>query len=352
MSHEITASDDMFSVYEKPWHGLGDVLDATPTVASARQKYLTWGAHKIPLVGKLDDANGQQKALLPVHSKFGIMREDTETVIGVVGTRYKVYQNSDMWDFIKLFEDKLNFTLETAGSLRGGETTWVLCKGEDFEIVSGDPITKYFLFRNAYNGLTPISTLFTNVRVVCSNTLAAAIDGAKNYYNVRHVGDVAAQMREVEKALVIQLKYHDKMEAILQHMSQTSLTETAMTAILNNSIFPFPVTTEPVESSGMRRIITHKATFKELSMPQKRARESKISTILSLVEQGAGADIPGVKGTAYGLFQAVVEWADHERPVRPGPLRTASEAHFETALLSSQQFKTDAMYSILEYAAA
>jgi hypothetical protein len=53
--------------------------------------------------------------------------------------------------------------------------------------------------------------------------------------------------------------------------------------------------------------------------------------ILDLVETGQGVDIPGVFGTAYGYVQAVVEYVDHYKEVKPRN-RSENEARFESAI--------------------
>jgi hypothetical protein len=44
--------------------------------------------------------------------------------------------------------------------------------------------------------------------------------------------------------------------------------------------------------------------------------QKHIDKVIELVETGKGTDIPGVKGTAYGAFNAATEWADHYKPLR------------------------------------
>lgn len=350
MAHEIEKNDDMFSVRERPWHGLGDILKDAPSVKEARKNYLTWEAGLYPMSADVETTvNGQfitEHHRVP--NKFAVLREDTKNVIGVVGSRYTIYQNTDMWNFIEQFVNKTKMTLETAGSLRNGETTWVLGKGDAFEVVKNDPINKYFLFRNAFNGSTPISTLFTNIRVVCNNTLSFALKEAKNIYNVRHVGDVITQMAEVERALLVQTKYQDTTKEVLTILKDKSMTDNTMRVMLEDTIFPLPKDTNKVMSSG---IISGKIIpFADITARYLKMRRRKINTIMELTETGAGTDIPGVRGTAYGLYQALIEWMDHDKIVRPGILRTVEEARFENALFSTQDFKTDCIIKLLKAA--
>ena len=87
------------------------------------------------------------------------MRNDNHSVLGVVGNRYTLYQNSEMWSFIEKFQERSGILLETAGSLKAGRTTWVLGKNcqEKMEIINGDPIEEYFLFKNSFEYSLPLN---------------------------------------------------------------------------------------------------------------------------------------------------------------------------------------------------
>src|SRR3546814_19563933 len=49
MAHEITATDNLFSVREMPWHGLGTVLSEYPTRAEAKAIAHNWDTATAPL---------------------------------------------------------------------------------------------------------------------------------------------------------------------------------------------------------------------------------------------------------------------------------------------------------------
>lgn len=355
MSHEITSTDTMFSVREKPWHGIGDVLEDDISVDDARSKYLVWCASKTPLAAEVLGDNGVIE-YKPVPNKFGILREDTKTVLGVVGSKYNIYQNSDMWDFIHEYCRISGMQLETAGSLKGGQYTWVLLRGSEFEIIKGDPINKFFLFRNSFTGVVPVSVLFTNVRVVCNNTLNMALKSAQNIYNVRHYHNVVEQVAEIEKALGVHNVYQTKTCEILSILAARQMNETAMKQVLEDTIFPVPdiaVNDINVPDTTGKVVPIDMLKRRELVEKQrmlKIKRDRKVTQVLNLVDYGAGSDIPGVKGTAYGLFQALVEWVDHDKVVRAS-IHDDNSSRFENAMYTSIDFKSNALQYILKAAA-
>lgn len=343
MAHEIEKNDSMFSVREVPWHGLGNVIEETPTIEEAIvASGLDWKASLCKMQVETDAGE-----IIKVPDQFAIMRNDTQDILGTVGNRYQIYQNSEMWDFIDTFQKQSGIKLETAGSLKNGRTTWVLAKNGCMEAVSGDPIEEYFLFRNGFDGWSTISALFTNIRVVCNNTLSAALRGSKNIFNVRHTKSAGDQLAQVQQALGIRSKYQTKLSEALDTLAKKDMSATDTERFLENVIFPLP--TKNVQIVGEDDTVAPEATVSKNARTQ---RANKIEAVTNLIETGAGADIAGVRGTAYGLYNALTEWADHEKIVRITQGKTREEARFENAFYGTgAQFKQESFKSLLKLAA-
>jgi Domain of unknown function (DUF932) len=136
MSHGITNNDQMFSVREVPWHGLGVVLDEYPTsIDEALDKAgLGWKVtHGGVLVVKApewtDDFGTKHPAeLIPAKGFKANLREDTGDVLGIVSDEYEVVENRDAFRFLDaLIGSEMHF--ETAGSLWGAGASgcWRVC---------------------------------------------------------------------------------------------------------------------------------------------------------------------------------------------------------------------------------
>lgn len=346
MSHEIEEYDNMFSVREVPWHGLGIILEDYPTVAGAiTASGLSWdvSVEKMTVPMFFD---GQQQ-VVEVPDNFAVIREDNHKVVGVVGNRYEPYQNSEMWAFIENFQTQSGILLETAGSLKNGRTTWVLAKKGTIEPIAGDPIEEYFLFRNSFDGSSPISVMFTNVRVVCNNTLTMAIKGARNIYNVRHTASAADQIKEVQKALGLRAKYQSKVNLSMEALVKYKMNAGGTLKFLEDIIFPEP---KKIVQTVEKGEIVH--TFGEATQRANTTRTNNVNSILELIEGGAGADIAGVKGTGYGMYNALTEWADHEKSVRVMNGRNESELRFENAFFGTgAKFKAACYTELMKVAA-
>jgi len=349
MAHEIEEHDKLFSVREVPWHGIGTILEDNPTIQEAIAfSGLSWTAQCEPMkVTRVIAQNGDDVVTvdIPVPDQFAVVRQDKNIVLGVVGNRYDIYQNSQMWQFIEEFQRQSGIRLEVAGSLRNGKTTWVLAKHSCFEAVSGDVVEEYFLFRNSFDGTSPISVLFTNVRVVCANTLTMALRGAKNIFKVRHTASAEEQIKEVQKALGLRVNYQKRVQEMVDVLTKKAMTANETENFLGEVIFPMP--TKIVQEVGENGIVHDLA---EASQRAITTRTNKINAVMELVETGAGTDIKGVKGTAWGTYNAITEWADHDKGTRQTKGRVSGEVRFENALFGTNaQFKADALNEMIKY---
>jgi len=339
MAHMIEEHDNMIYVREVPWHGLGVQLEEAPSVEVAKETSgLNWTASIYPSYFE-----GTAGSFTRIKGANAVVRDDIKIAIGSVGDRYEIYQNDEMWRFIEAFQMFTNCKIETAGSLRNGAVTWVLAKNGTAEYISGDPIEEYFLFRNSFDGSSPIMNMFTNIRVVCHNTMTMAIRDSRNIFKVRHTANADQQLEEVQKALGLREKYNLKFGEAMNHLKSFSFNTSELDNFLGNVIFPMP---QQIVQKGGEVI-----DLKEASKKAVTTRKNKIEAVLKLVETGAGADIAGVKGTGYGVFQALVEWADHVKSIKVGKDRDRKEVIFENSFWGTgADFKQDCFDALMKAA--
>ena len=187
MSHGITTNDQMFSVREVPWHGLGVVLDEYPkSIDEALDKAgLGWKVtHGDVLVVKApewtDDFGTKHPAeLIPAKGFKANLREDTGDVLGIVSDEYEVVDNRDAFRFLDaLIGSELHF--ETAGSLWGGRRVWVLARLPEYIELGGDQSATYVYVANSHDGSMAVTAAVTPIRIVCANTLGAALRQAEH----------------------------------------------------------------------------------------------------------------------------------------------------------------------------
>lgn len=190
MAHHITDSDTMISVGETPWHGLGTVLDAPPTIADAiKLAGLDWRVEIQPNFTRIGGSDVPTPSQTIVRVDTDASGAEVRSVLASVGPEYVPLQNDAAFAWFQPWVDSGHVTIETAGTLDAGRRVWILAKiaGDPIAIAGDDIVKKYILLAHAHDGSLAIRAGLTAVRVVCHNTLSAAI--GVNPANGRKVAD-------------------------------------------------------------------------------------------------------------------------------------------------------------------
>lgn len=293
MAHELSnASGKVEMAYagERPWHQLGTRVPGLMTTEEAlKAAHLDWTVSKVPVLSSYD--------LEPIPEVFTVLRGDTKQPLGVVGQRYEPINNRDAFSFFDAVLGEGQGQIDTIGALGRGERVWCLAQLPDVhEVVPGDPVERFLLVWNSHDGSKGLEVMFTNIRVVCNNTLTAAVTGSRSKVSIRHTSQWRVRADQAHTLLHESKAYWDQMKSVSQHLARTSVSRVEVGAFLE-AMFPSPK--EPTPKS--------KATF-----------QKQRNKVMELMETGRGSDIPGVRGTAWGLWNAYTEYLDHEKPIRKG----------------------------------
>lgn len=289
MSHQV---EQMFYVGDVPWHGLGVKLDEPPTIEEALESGgLNWRVDRKPLVIQGTDQ---------LVNHYATVRATDEKVLGVVGNTYRVLQNEQAFSWFQPYLDSGEVTLHTAGSLREGRHVWILAqvKGDPIEIVKNDEILQFILLSNSHDGTASIRAGFTGIRVVCANTIAAAhTSAASRLLKVRHS----------EQAVVALDKIRESMDLARREFSTTAAGMRQM-ARLGVSVATL--------KQYVREVFEPKASIAKLGSEVEMSNSTLdrlCDRVIPLFEAGRGNDLPGVKGTMWGAYNAVTELLTWER---------------------------------------
>ena len=173
--------ETMFSVRERPWHGLGTIVEEAPDSETAlKLAGLDWMVEQRQLYTEF----GKNVPGYKVN-----IRDKDEQILGIVTDRYKVVQNTEAFAFTdNLLGEGVKY--ETAGSLQGGKRVWILARLPREYIMSGERITPYLVFSNTHDGSGAVKVAITPVRVVCNNTLNLALSTANRCFSMVHTGDI------------------------------------------------------------------------------------------------------------------------------------------------------------------
>jgi phage/plasmid-like protein (TIGR03299 family) len=302
----ITSSDSMFSVRETPWHGLGAVLARPPaTIAQAIEASgLGWRVEREPIAVDRGDAATVNDWWEPrceeIRGYYATVRQDTRTVLGIVGERYRFVQNREAFEFVdQLLGSSLHF--ETAGSLGGGRRVWVLAMLPEHVEVGGDQVRPYVLLMNSHDGSTAVIAATTPVRVVCMNTLNWGIQRARQKFSIRHTEQISRRVHEARRVLDVSIDYYEQFKTTGNQLASERCSERQLQTVLDG-LYP----------SGTEDALTDRT---------RKGREQVKERIVELFLRG---DTQGnAPGSKWAAVNAIVEYGDWHRPMRHGAARFA-----------------------------
>lgn len=286
--------ESMMYVVERPWHGKGTRLDKPATAEEAIVAAgLDWEVTLRPLF--TDDGS-------KVPGKYATVRSDRKViddsrVLGIVGKDYVPLQNREAFAFFDAVVGEGKAIYHTAGSLDGGRRIWVLAKLPNDIVVRGDLTESYLLLSNGHDGLHPVAATFTPIRVVCQNTLTAAIEGSTNVVRIRHTKGMKARMEEAYRVLEISTQYYRRLSEAAEVLASKQVKKSELDKFLE-ALLPFPK-----DEHGNVEETTYVKN-----------RRAEIERLFD--GEGKGLDDPRIRHTAWALYNAAVEWADWIRPTK------------------------------------
>ena len=286
--------ETMYSAVDTPWHRIGTVTDkAVNSEQAISHAGLDWTVSTRPLV-TFSDEKGVNDRLIDVPDTFATVRDSDDTVLGVVGDRYKVVQNKECFNFLDTVVDDSEATYETAGSLNSGKIVWMMLNlGKEIK-VDEDVTVPYLLMVNSHDGSTSVRGLPTPIRVVCSNTLRLALSSnAYKGFSFRHTQNVDGRIQQARTLLNLSYEYVDGFQEEMEKLLDTTVTDDMFYDVLEN-LMPLPMAKEN-NASQVSRVNQQRASIEKLWYEPEFANQ---------------------QGTAWSLLNAVSnyeQWHSHLR---------------------------------------
>lgn len=236
MAHNIAMIDGQAAMAyygETPWHGLGTALPRAATAAEIiAAAGLDWTVEKRPIAGTKTDENGN-----PLYWEIvrkAAQSDGVDVQLGRCTSAYQPLQNREAFAFFDLIVANDSAIYHTAGALGDGEKVWVLAKLPSSIVVKGgDEVEKFLLLSNSHNGREAVTVKFTPIRVVCQNTLNAAMQDGNAGIRLKHTASLQARLAEVPDLLGISYDVFSGLEELYSAMADKTLTTQGVHDYLN-----------------------------------------------------------------------------------------------------------------------
>ena len=188
---------------EAAWHGEGHV---TPGTLPAREAFEVADAlftvEKRPLFFNRED---EMTILTPQESgSYAIVRTDTQALLGIVSKQYELVQNDALLTMAEFIREEVD--MDAVVVLGGGKKVCFTAnlRGARTDIVPGDTVKRRIVGYLGHDGKTGCGAKFTNIRVVCQNTLTAALNDSGEHRSITHKqganGDFQSLIQSIDTA--------------------------------------------------------------------------------------------------------------------------------------------------------
>jgi len=283
MAHNLN-EERMFYTGQVPWHGLGTHLENPATAREAIE------ASRLAYPLELQQINTHTGIFIPDHK--AVVRTDNNTVLGIVGNRYKIIDNVEAFNFFDVLVGEGQAIYHTAGALGKGERIWILAKLPNNIILNEkDIIERFLLLVNSHDGTSTLRMFFTPIRVVCYNTLNMALKARQGEgIAIRHTANYKSKIEQARQILGISIDYYRQFETIAKQFDSVTLTISEVEEYFNNLLDI------------------------DIKDPSTRALNQR-QELIALYKHGKGVEI-GNPETLWKAYNAVTEYTDHHRTVK------------------------------------
>lgn len=295
-----------------PWHRLGKQVAADMTMAEALE---ISGSDDVvyPAVLYTRNDDGSFEEI----SDYQAVKSDKYGTLGVHSPGFNITQRSEILDMAYTFTglDPEGTHIDTIGNI--GERPYIFfayIRVPDLVIDPQgimDTVERGLYVATSFNGSLPNIMGYSNIRVVCSNTLSMAIKGGQQVIKAKHTRNSAERL----EAAAVAMDYIGAVEKQTVENAERMLRvdgDKALDVLLDHF---YPVTPDMSDAGKSRR---------------NRERGD-----VRVLYQGAGnTNVDKAGPTGWAAYNAIVEYLDHASGVKVGKqVKKASAVRAERSVL-------------------
>lgn len=324
--NEQTGVHSFFSVKEKAWHGLGKIVQNYPSSREAIEfAGLDYEVVKEDIYTTLINADGQAMDFNKrIKTHCATIRKDTGDVLGVVGKDYEIVQNRDAFTFFDSIVGGDGIQYETAGALGLGERIFITAKLPNYiKVGNNDLIEQYLFLTTSHDGYGSITAAFTPIRIVCANTLNAAMHKHSKAVKIRHTANAKERLEQAHKVMGITNTLSLELDQIFNQWTKVRISDPEVKKLIQQAMVP----------------------NKEVLQNLQAGKEDELSTIFknmcNSVYEYAMADptqqMETTKGTVFGAYNAVTGYFQNVRSYKNSEAKLQSIILGGNAQIKSQK---------------
>jgi phage/plasmid-like protein (TIGR03299 family) len=289
------------------WTRGGTAVEAGSASEAARQAGLDWNVILADMEAVVPNKVNDYETLTdhyPVPKRQAVIKlgkENNNEVIGVVGNKYKVVQNMEVFSALDTLIDSGDARFTAAGEYNKGANIWMVMELPTGVNVADDPHAAFLLVQSSHDGSCSVRIRPIIERLFCANQINRLITGKKTNdytYVMKHTTNSTLSPSEIGNIIRLSYDSIQEYESIAGRLISSKTSHTQAREYFKR-VWALPSTVEGkpyhMLTQGERRQQTIAIT----------ARDKAFDIYTESPTQ------ENIRGTAFGMWQAVVEYADH-----------------------------------------
>ena len=295
-------------LHKSAWVKAGKAVTATSAAEAAKQAGLDWTVSTQPLQAYVTNEVNEYESVTdyyPVENKKAVLKHGTDgnnSVIGVVGNKYKLVQNIEVFNALDSLIDSGEARYAAAGEIKNGSQVWMVLELPHGVYVADDPHVAMLLVKTGHDGSSSVVIKPIIERLFCANQINGLITGNKKYndytYRMTHTTNQELSVNDIRN--ITRLTYSaigDYQDTANRLLSVKMSRDKAVDYFKRVWALPSEIEAAPVD-------MLSKGQLKQRTIALN-ARQ-KAWTIYS-----ESPTQENIRDTAFGAWQAVIEYADH-----------------------------------------
>jgi len=292
---------------KQAWVQAGTAVNAGSASEAARQAGLDWNVQLADMQAYVSNKVNEFETVTdyyPVPKRQAVLKlgkDNTNEVIGVVGNKYKIVQNMEVFSALDTLVDSGDARYTAAGEYNNGANIWMVMELPVGVRVADDPHAAFLLVQSSHDGSCAVRIRPIIERLYCANQINRIIKGKhKNAYTyvMKHTTNSELSVNDIRN--ITQLTYDSiqQYETIASTLLQVEVDERKVKNIFK-AVWALPSEIE-------------EAPDHLLSQGQRRQRTIALNgrdSAWNIYSQSSTQE--NIRGTAFGVWQAVIEHADH-----------------------------------------
>ena len=295
------------TVRKQYWAQAGTAVNAGSASEAAKQAGLDWNVMLAPMEAIVSNKVNEYETVTDhyeVPKRQAVLKlgkDNTNQVIGVVGDKYKIVQNMEVFSALDTLVDSGDARYTAAGEYNNGANIWMVMEIPTGVQVANDPHSAFLLVQSSHDGSCAVRIRPIIERLFCANQISRIIMGKQTNdytYVMKHTTNSVLSVNDIRN--ITQLTYNSiqQYEEIAGTLLQRKVDDRQVKNIFKQ-VWALPSTVEETPehllSQGEKRQRTIALTGRESAW--------------NIYSQSSTQE--NIRGTAFGAWQAVIEHADH-----------------------------------------